>query len=63
VKVSIDSSRCQGHGRCYSLAPAVFEADEEGYGRVLDPEPPASLHEQVRLGASNCPESAVVVEP
>ncbi len=35
VKVQIDSGRCQGHGRCYDLAPELFGADDEGYGQVL----------------------------
>src|SRR5579885_2746606 len=30
MKVVIDGERCSGHGRCYSLAPEVFEADDEG---------------------------------
>ena len=32
VKVQIDSERCQGHGRCYDLAPDLFGDDDEGYG-------------------------------
>ena len=35
MKVKIDSEQCQGHGRCYDLAPDVFGDDEEGYGKVL----------------------------
>ena len=35
VKVQIDPERCQGHGRCYDLAPDLFGDDEEGYGQVL----------------------------
>jgi ferredoxin len=58
--VSIDPARCQGHGRCYELAPEVFGADDEGYGVVLgDGGVPASLGERARLAALNCPESAI----
>jgi ferredoxin len=32
VKVQISSERCQGHGRCYDLAPDLFGDDDEGYG-------------------------------
>ena len=35
VKVQIDPGRCQGHGRCYDLAPGLFGDDDEGYGQVL----------------------------
>jgi ferredoxin len=32
VKVHVDQEICQGHGRCYSLAPELFEPDEIGNG-------------------------------
>ena len=35
MKLQIDSERCQGHGRCYDLAPGLFGDDDEGYGKVL----------------------------
>ena len=35
MKVRINPELCQGHGRCYDLAPELFGADEEGYGQVL----------------------------
>jgi ferredoxin len=28
TRVSVDADRCTGHGRCYTLAPDVFDADE-----------------------------------
>ena len=33
VKVQINSERCQGHGRCYDLAPDLFGDDDEGFGQ------------------------------
>ena len=27
-RVTVDADRCTGHGRCYTLAPDVFDADE-----------------------------------
>src|ERR1700677_3456214 len=36
ARVSIDSSLCQGHGRCYSVVPELFGFDGEGYGVVLE---------------------------
>jgi ferredoxin len=63
MKVSINAARCQGHGRCYDLAPEIFGEDEEGYGVVLGngivaPDGRA----QARLAVLNCPESAIEVE-
>jgi ferredoxin len=62
VKVHIDAGRCQGHGRCYDLAPEVFGEDDEGYGQVLgDGLVPPAAWPQARLAALNCPEAAIDV--
>jgi ferredoxin len=29
--LSVDASRCQGHGRCYTAAPDLLSDDDEGY--------------------------------
>ena len=65
MRVSIDSATCQGHGRCYDLAPDLFGEDEEGYAVLTaltaDRDVPAGREGDVRLAAANCPESAVLV--
>jgi ferredoxin len=60
VKVHIDSGRCQGHGRCYDLAPGLFGDDDEGYGQVLGGGivPPGG-EKAARLAVANCPERAI----
>ena len=60
MKVRIDSERCQGHGRCYDLAPDLFGDDDEGFGQVLgDGAVPADRERDARLAAANCPERAI----
>lgn len=60
MKVQISSERCQGHGRCYDLAPDLFTEDEEGYGTVVgDGTVPPALEDQARLAVANCPERAI----
>jgi ferredoxin len=62
VRVQIDSERCQGHGRCYDLAPKLFAADDEGYGQVIGGGAlPDDERAAARLAESNCPEAAVAV--
>ena len=62
MKVQIDSERCQGHGRCYDLAPRLFGEDDEGYGRVLgDGVVPSGQEREARLAVSNCPERVIKV--
>jgi ferredoxin len=55
------NDRCQGHGRCYSLCPAVFEPDDEGFSVVAVPRPSVELEPAARLAAEACPERAIVV--
>lgn len=62
MKIRIDSDLCTGHGRCYSLAPELFEPDEEGNGVVLHDEVPAGLEDAAHRAAANCPERAVIVD-
>jgi ferredoxin len=59
VRITIDADRCMGHGRCYSLAPDLFDCDDRGYGTVRDPEVPSELEEQARTAVANCPEGAI----
>jgi ferredoxin len=60
LKVQIDVERCQGHGRCYDLAPGLFGDDDEGYGQVLGDGVIGPDQEQAaRLAILNCPEHAI----
>lgn len=62
MKVSVDFNLCQGHGRCYTLAPRVFEDDAAGYP-VVTPEEisNAELKDDARRAAGACPEAAIRV--
>ena len=60
MKVRIDTERCQGHGRCYDLAPDLFGDDDEGFGQVLgDGAVPPGRERDARLAVANCPERAI----
>ena len=62
MKLQIDSERCQGHGRCYDLAPELFGDDDEGYGKVLgDGTVPPGKEQQARRAVANCPEQAITL--
>ena len=62
MKVQIDPERCQGHGRCYDLAPSLFGDDEEGYGQVLgDGTVRPEQEREARLAVVNGPEHAIEV--
>jgi ferredoxin len=62
MRVVIDADLCQGQGRCFSIAPAVFGFDELGNGVVLaSGELTEGELELARLAVANCPEHAVGV--
>jgi ferredoxin len=61
MRIEVDPETCTGHGRCYTLAPDVFEADDDGYCATRSLDVPAGLEDPARLGATNCPERAITV--
>jgi ferredoxin len=64
MRVRIDTDRCTGHGRCYSLAPELFEAnDEDGYGLVIGDGTVSDDQRAIAVKAvNNCPERAIELE-
>lgn len=63
TRLVIDRELCAGHGRCYSLAPDLVDADDEGYPIVLDIEPNAETIARLRKLLVNCPEKALALAP
>jgi len=61
MRLEIDSETCTGHGRCFSLAPKLFDCDDEGHGVVIVSEVPPELEQLARDAAMSCPEYAVHV--
>jgi ferredoxin len=62
LRVRIDREKCQGHARCFALAPELFELDELGNGRVRgDGTVAPELEEKAYLARANCPEFAIEV--
>jgi ferredoxin len=61
VKITVDPERCTGHGRCYSLAPDLFEPDDAGHSVVIAETVSPDLEARARLAAENCPEHAISV--
>ena len=61
TRVRVDADLCAGHGRCYTLAPDVFDADEAGHCVVLVEDVSGELEAQARTGEQNCPEQAITL--
>lgn len=63
MRVTVDSEKCQGHNRCFALAPELFDVDEYGTAVVIgDGTVAADLEDKARLAVANCPEFAIEIE-
>jgi ferredoxin len=62
MRIRLDTELCQGHGRCYTLAPQLFDADELGHCLLLVDEVPPGREADARNGVDNCPEHALSLE-
>lgn len=62
MRVSVDTSICQGHSLCHIKAPQAFDLhDVEGWSVVRFPDGlvPAELEPLVREAVATCPERAI----
>jgi ferredoxin len=63
LRASIDPNLCQGHGRCFDVAPGLFQDDGEGYGSTKgDGNVPSEELGAARSAVRQCPEQAVTLE-
>ena len=63
MRIAIDAEKCEGHSRCYALAPDLGDVDDLGYAFVLGTGAvPDGLEDRARLSVDNCPEFAITIE-
>ncbi len=61
-RVEVDQEKCQGHNRCYSLAPELFDVDDLGTASARgDGLVPDDLVDKARRAVANCPEYAITL--
>ena len=59
-RVHVDPEKCQGHNRCYSISPELFDLDDVGMSSAIGAGiVPAELIGKARLAVDNCPEHAI----
>lgn len=63
MKVIIDTDKCIAAGACVMEAMEVFDQrDEDGVVVLLQENPPAEEHENVRRAVHACPAKAIELE-
>ena len=60
MKVTVDASKCDGHGKCVEVSPKVFKMNEKYISEVVDPK--GDSDEKILLAARVCPAKAIIVE-
>lgn len=61
MRVRVDLDACEGHGRCYALAPRVFEPDATGHCVIKVGTLQHADLEQAERAVANCPEEALSI--
>jgi ferredoxin len=60
MRIQVDPEKCQGHNRCYALAPDLFDVDDYGFATAAaNGVVPAEREGAARLAIANCPEFAI----
>lgn len=63
MRIVVDTDKCEGHNRCYAIAPELIDVDDYGYASAKgDGAVPADLEDKARLAEDNCPEFAISIE-
>ena len=62
MRIRVDPDKCQGHSRCYGLAPDLFDIDEYGTSTARnDGDVLAGPEHAAELAVTNCPEQAIEI--
>ncbi len=62
MRIKVDPEKCEGHNRCYAIAPELFDVDDYGYASEKgDGTVPPELEDKARLAVDNCPEYAITI--
>ena len=62
MKIVVDWDRCTGMGMCESLAPDVFEVDDDGSLQLHAETVPEGMEGDVREAVASCPTEALSLQ-
>jgi len=61
MKIITHKDKCQGHARCWAVAPQIFDLDDEGYILAGDIDVREADKKLAWRGAKSCPERALEI--
>lgn len=62
MKAHVDKDTCIGCGLCPSVAPEVFQMDDDGKAEEIVESVPESSSDAAKEAADGCPVNAITVE-
>ncbi len=62
MRVIVDRDRCEGNAVCLSVAPDIFDLDDEDYAVVKTDPIPADQEQLAEQAIVECPRAALVRE-
>lgn len=62
MKAYVDKEACIGCGLCPSVAPEVFEMDDDGKAKAITEEVPKGSEESSKEAETSCPTAAISVK-
>jgi len=62
MKIKINKDKCLGCGMCVSLAPEIFQLDEQGKSSLKANAQIEKNRDSIKQTAENCPASAIEIE-
>lgn len=60
--LTVDRKACAGHGLCYSVAPDIIDADDQGDPLISDDPIPEDQVEFAENAVEACPERALALQ-
>ncbi|MGE0880711.1 MAG: ferredoxin [Acidimicrobiia bacterium] len=60
-KLVINADICEGHGRCYEIAPSLVDSDDRGRGTVIAAEISDDQLAEAQEAVRACPEQAISI--
>ena len=63
LRLVLDTDLCEGHGRCYEFAPALFDEDERGHCVIKRALIVVEDEKAARKRVDDCPEEALRLIP
>lgn len=59
MKIIVDREKCKGHNNCLSIAPNVFDIDDQFKAIILDPKGDSDA--DILKAAKMCPKLAIIL--